>query len=451
MTCLRMPLDRPGVVDRPQTAVLKLGMTIKRIFISPNGESLATPTMSRARIRWILPSPSALGLVRCRKRERNGMMRLLFSLLAATLMWGTALAQGMRLLFDSYPPSRGTSVQFSTSDGGNVPRAAIARLPLRTQETQSHLYSVSVDTSTFILDKFQRFSFDAYVDPQQAPGTTVHKYTVSEDPIGPFLDNISTISFHIKGAAGEDVGTISLPLHSKDGSDNLNLALPDDPLKVGSGAASSSSELGLNNKLENLHVLLLDSHIRSVQCPECWQSLSVTPNVKTLAPQKGTSLNVERRPNTLKALARSMFMLNPKVPHDILLISVSSVSEQGGLTAEQEFHLPVRFTPPALWLAIAVVVGAVLGSLLRLWVTDEPSSSPPRRRPLPSPAQIGTTALIAIVIWLLALVLFSYTDTQVKILGFSFDPSQLPPAFLIALLAAGGPVIVKKIQEAFGK
>lgn len=376
-------------------------------------------------------------------------MRLLFSLLMAIPMWGTALAQGVGVHFDPYSPSKGTSVQFSISDGGTVPRAALAGLPLRTEDTQAHLYTISVDTNVG-LDKFQRCSFDVYVYPQNSSATTVHKYTVSEDPIGAFLDTIAEVTFHIKGAAGEDVGKIRLPVHSKDGSDNLSLALPDEPLKVGLGAASSS-ELGLTNKLENLHVLLGDTHISSEQCADCWQSFSVTPNVKILAPQKATALSFQRRPNALKALARSMFMLNPKVPHDTLLITVSSVSEQGGLSAEQEFHLPIRFTPPSLWLAVAVLLGAMLGSLLRLWVRDDPAppAAPPgRSRRL---GQIGVTAFIAIVIWLLALVLFSYTETQVKILGFSFDPSQLPPAFLIALLAAGGPPIVKKIQEAFGK
>jgi hypothetical protein len=55
--------------------------------------------------------------------------------------------------------------------------------------------------------------------------------------------------------------------------------------------------------------------------------------------------------------------------------------------------------------------------------------------------------VVAIVAWLFLLML----DTKATVLGVSIDPSQLIPATLISLVAAGGPPIATKIKEALGK
>lgn len=378
------------------------------------------------------------------------MVRLLLSALLMLAWSRTASAQELGLRFDPFPPAKGTSVEFPTADGGMVPAGTIVGLPLRTEETQGHLYTLSVDTQSFGRDKYQRFSFDAYIYTARSKGTFVHKYTVSEDPIGPFPDAISTVTFHITGQAGEDTGAIRLPVHSNDGSDNLTLALPA-TLKIGL-SGPSSSDLGLNNKLDSLHVHLLESHVSSTSCNECWLSLSSKANLDVLAPQNGTSLILQLRPNTIKALGKSALMLNPTVAHDTLLISVASVSDQGGLPTQQEFRVPVRFAPPALYLVLAVLLGALVGGVLRPWLKDAPVQSPqqPPGR-LWHVKEVGVSVLIAVVIWIVALVLFSYAETRVVIFGFSFDPSQVLPAGLISLLAAGGPPIIAKLKDAFGK
>src|SRR5439155_12571538 len=102
-------------------------------------------------------------------------------------------------------------------------------LPLRSEETQGHLYTLSVDTQSFGRDKYHRFSFDAYVRTARTGGTKIQQYTVSEDPVGSFRDVVSPVTFHVKGQTGEDVGVISLPLHSDNGSDNVSLAVPKSP------------------------------------------------------------------------------------------------------------------------------------------------------------------------------------------------------------------------------
>jgi hypothetical protein len=305
------------------------------------------------------------------------MVRLWLSVLLV-FSWSPAiLAQDLSLGFDRFSPTKETSVGFSIHDGGSVPSGSLAGF--RTADTQRGLYTLAVDTTTFE-QHGTIFSFDTYVYLKNA--ATAHKYVVSEDPIGAFRDGIFNIPFRIQARNGEqDAGTINLPLHSNDGSDNLALALPKDSLKIGSGNASQS-DLGLTNQLENLHVQLLEIHISSTSCENCWRSLSVKTNLDVLAPKKGTSLIVNRQPNTIKALLKSMSMLNPGVVHDTLLVTISSISEQGGLPSPQEFRLPVTFTPPGAYLLLAVLVGAALGSGLRLAV--KPKVAP---QPAAQPAQ----------------------------------------------------------------
>jgi hypothetical protein len=147
----------------------------------------------------------------------------------------------------------------------------------------------------------------------------------------------------------------------------------------------------------------------------------------------------------MKAFAKSLFSLKSSEAHDQLLLSVSSVAEQGGLIMPQEFSIPVRFTPPALFLLLAVLIGAILGALLHLGIAPAPAAVPP---PKPAIIQVAIMVFLAVVVWIFALVLYSYTETRVTIFGFTLDPSQIVPAGLIALLAAGGPSVVAKIKEA---
>ncbi len=378
-------------------------------------------------------------------------LRLLFRLALLLCLSGRSiLAQEVKLDFDRFAPTKGTSVGFSTEDYGTLPAASIAGKPLRIQSTPAELYSLSVRTDSFGRDKFQRFSFEAYV--RSAHGDehgTVHKYVVTEDPIGPFQDAIFPITFHIEGPAGKEASTIILPLHSNDGSDNVSLAIPTEPLKVGL-SGPFSSDLGLTNKLESLQVHVVHCEISSTSCSDCWLLKSANTTINFLAPQKATSLIVSLRPDTFKALGKSMFVLNPAKAHDTLVISVFSVSEQDSLPTPQEFKLPVRFTPPALYLVVAVLLGAIVGSILGALLKSRSAQPAPVGR-FQRLKDVVTSVFVAVIVWIFALVLFSYTETRVLVLGFSFDPSQVIPAGLISLLVAGGTPIITKIKDAFGK
>lgn len=349
-------------------------------------------------------------------------------------------AQQWTLRFDPLAPTKGTSVRYVATGSGTVSSDAVSNLPLQIEETQDHKYVLGIDMSTFQRDKFHRFGFDAYLRSSGGNQKELQKFKIIEQPVGAFLDGFVSAPFFVDGSSGTDSGTIRLPIHSDDGSDNISVDTPGSPMKV-SFSGMSSLELGLSNKLD-LPVTVLRIDLSSTQCPLCWSSdLSGKPNLTVLRPHSSTSLTLSVHPNTFKALGRSIISLNPNIAHDALLISVASVADDGGLVAPQEFKLPVRFAPPALYLFATVVVAGLCGALLHLWLA--PPAEKKRRDFL-------IAFIVAICVWFMTLVLFTL-ETRVTVFGYTLDPTQIIPAGLIGLLAAGGPPLVAKLKDAFGR
>ena len=126
-----------------------------------------------------------------------------------------ALASDITLKFDPTTPVTGTSVGFNVQDYGVLSSAAIANLPLHSQLTQANKYLLMVDTQSFRRDKFQGFSFDAYVKrASDNSALSVYKFTVSEGPTGTFSDFKGPVTAHISGPSGDDFASIEIPQHS---------------------------------------------------------------------------------------------------------------------------------------------------------------------------------------------------------------------------------------------
>jgi len=368
------------------------------------------------------------------------MKRLLIATIATFSLSMSATAQGLTLRFDPYPPTKGTSVRFVPDSSGRVSAEALSGLPLRREHTRDEKYVLAVDTASFQRDKFHRFSFDAYVQSaSEKPNRDFQKFRVIEDPVGTFPDGEADVTFHVGGSSGAGVGTIKLPIHSDDGSENVSLAIPSTPQNV-NFSGPSTRELGLTNTLD-LPVKVATTQVSSILCEPCWESMSTRLQLSDLRPHKGTSLIVSLRPNTLKAIGQSVMALNPSSAHDTIKISVTSVAEQGGLVTTQEFRFPVRFAPPALYLFVIVIGGSVLGAVMHLWLAP---TVPGKRR------EVAVAFGIGIFVWVIALIVFSL-ETRVTVFGLSLDPTQLIPAAVIAFLASGGGPVVSRVKEALGR
>jgi hypothetical protein len=367
------------------------------------------------------------------------MKRILLSTFVFISLTVPTRAEELTLRFDPLVPSKGTYVRFVADTSGNISAEALSTLPLRSEETQNHKYVLAVDTATFQRDKFHRFSFEAYLRAVSGGERGMfQKFRVVADAVGPFPDGNMVTTFHVGESNSLDFGTIRLPIHSDDGSENISLVIPTTPQKV-SFSGPSTMEFGLNNNLD-LHVNIVGTDVSSSVCQPCWISpMSAKSNLNVLNPRSSTSMIMSLRPNTLKALGKSLVALNPGSAHDTVLISVASVAEQGGLVTTQEYKIPIRFAPPALYLFVTVLTGAIIGAILQYV-----GSSSSKWR------EAGFAIVIAVAVWFCALVLFSL-ETRVTVFGFRLDPAQLIPAGLIAFLAAGGKPVFSKVKGALGR
>jgi hypothetical protein len=368
----------------------------------------------------------------------------LFGIVVVLFSCRGMLGQDISLRFGVVHPTKTVTVEFTVISAGTVPAEAMAALNVQEVQTDSHNHTLLVDLQSLKRGKFDRFTIDVYLRKAQKPGEAVSKFVVAEDPTGSFRDQRAPVPFYVVTATGDDPGTVSLPLHSAYGSDNLSIKPNESPLPVGLGGPSMKN-IPVTSNLDNLRTTVNSVSLRS-ECVPCWRSLSASIVQGTLSPQGTTSLSLSLHPNSLVTLFSKAMIMKPDKSQDTVLVDVSSTSEQGGAASPQEFSIPIRFTPSWLALSVCVFLGAGLGAFLGwLIVSSTPGAAP----------FVGKTTIAAVgmafVVWLVSLTAFSLTDTRVVIGGVSLDPTQLIPAFLISLFAAGGTPVTDRIQRVWSK
>ena len=371
-------------------------------------------------------------------------MSTLVKTLALAFLLSPALgrASEVTLTFDPTTPLSGTSVRFTSPTSGVLSNAALADFALTKKPTDLHKYILMIDPHSFHRDKFHRFAFDAYVqETTDHSALSVHKFSVLEEPIGKFPDFVGDVTAHISGSSGDDIATLRLPQHSDD-SPNLQVAVPTAPYPVPMGHPSRM-ELGLSSNLATLH-LTVDAAVTVTpsKCPECWNPFNTKVLHDHLGLNQSTSLMIDLQPNTLAIFTRNPLVFDSTSPQDELVLAITSTSDSGGVDIDQEFRIPIRFTPPIPYLLAGILVGALIGAFTRFLMSLR---NPPRLTSIDALIQIIT----ALVAWVLVFGLFA-TKTKATVLGYDLDPTQLVPAGLIALLVAAGSPFGGKIAGVFG-
>jgi hypothetical protein len=381
---------------------------------------------------------------KCDRRNYWFRSNLLTGVLQLLVVASPSLAHGqdISLNFDPTTPVAGTLVSFNSGDSGVVSNDVVAGFQGQTAKTQDGKYVVTVDMQSFRRDKFHRFSFDCYVKAAtDRSAASVHKFTVWENPIGTFSDFIGSVTAHISGASGTDIVVMQLPQHSDD-SANATIVVPPNPYPVPMGH-SSRMELGLSNNLSSLHLSINPAiSVVATKCPECWGSLTAKVLHDHLGRSEPTSLIIDLQPNSLEAFKRNLVVFDSTSSQEMLVGTVTSQSDQGGSDVEQSFRIPVRFTPPGRFLILSILCGALIGCAIRYLISIQ---TPPRLS-LPEAVIVAATAGVA---WLIAFGLFA-TKTKATILGYDLDPTQVVPAGLITLLAAGGTTFSRRLAELLG-
>jgi hypothetical protein len=362
------------------------------------------------------------------------------------LLCFVAWGQSAPLRLGPFHPTKSSTVEFTVTPVGTVPADSLSSLNLRSTVSDGGRYTLLLDLQSLQRTKYNRFVFDIFLTSSKGQ-PNVLRFTVAEDATGTFCDQDAGVPFHISTAAGDDAGSISVPLHPSYRSECLSVKPSAAPMLIELGGPLAK-EITITSGFESLQTTLTGASVRA-DCTHCWRSppTATIPNMP-LAPQSSAILTVSLQANTLYALFAKAMILKPDKSQDQLYVHVESTPDHGGTPTFQEFTIPVRFTPPLTALLICIVVGAVFGAWLG-WLVLRVTPNAPTRSFLSAATYVSVA--VSALVWLLAAVAFSMTDTSVVIGGFSLDPGQLVPAFLIAVLVAGGTPLVNRVKEVWGK
>ena len=368
----------------------------------------------------------------------------------AGLLGQASLCAGqMAIQVPSLQPTTTSSVNFTVQDWGPVTNSDLQHLSSQIFQSQQQLFNLDVDTGSFSRDKGNRFQFDLYV--QKSGGSGAEHFHLYEDPVGVFVDYIAPIGISIKSAGNVDSGSLTgIPIHAQYEGDVFSRTGKGDPIPVELGT-SSQINIPIVSNLTNLQASINAVTISSTTCTKCWQGQLTATYDSTVQPSGASALILTVQPNTLYALYASAFAVDPHKSQDILTVYITSTPGQGGLPSlPQKVEIPVRFSPSFLFLASAVILGSLIGfGIRRLIPATAPDAAAPATGRFPRWARdLLLSIATAVIAEIFGLVLFNNTNTSVVFFGFSLDPSQVAPAFLVAILVAGGPAVVSKISEA---
>jgi hypothetical protein len=343
----------------------------------------------------------------------------------------------VHLHLDAVYPEDNASVSFSITPAGVIENNNLASVTQK--DSEDHSYSVLLDLLTLGRDKSGRFSFSLYVKSNSTNDHKIYQFLVDEDSNSRFNDTIQAVNFQISSASSTSTGVIDLPLHCAFGN---RLALDYKPSSVIQQVPLGgpfSFPIRLTSNLKTFGATLGDATV-TAGCKSCWQpGAQATLSKAEIAPNDTVDVTLNVIPSTLHDLAATATQLASDKSHDVLSLNIKVATDKGGYPADQTIYIPVRFTPPLPYLLLAIFLGALAGGLVRAFLA---SGADTRRQLL-----IGF--VIAVVVELLAIVLFATTSTQVKVAGFNFDPTQVLPAVVLCLLVGGGPALIKYVKEAF--
>jgi hypothetical protein len=369
-------------------------------------------------------------------------------------------AGDLQIQIPQVQPTTASSVNFPTPvpDWGPVTQDEFVRLPAQTYQSDQRRFNVSINIESSPHDSQNRFVFDLYV--QKAGESGAERFHVTEFPVGVFTDYLASLPINIQSASNPDTVTLNaVPIHALYEGPVFALGGDGTPYEVKLGSSSQIS-VPLTSNLSDLQVEINQVTAASTSCKECWLQPIPNPDHDPIVQPKGsTNLILTLQPNTLHALFASAFAVNPRKSHDVLAVYVTSTPGQGGIQGlPQRLEVPIRFTPSFLFLASAIILGSLIGFAIRRLIPGTDSKAAGGDAAPPAEAGQGRfprwvrdlllSVATAVVVEIVGLILFSNTNTSVVVFGFSLDPSQVAPAFLIAILVAGGPPVVTKISGA---
>ncbi len=348
--------------------------------------------------------------------------------------------RGPSLRIESVHPDANSTVEFDVKPLGKVPYNSIAQSPFIDVDMHGGIDRAEIDRTSMKTDPgSHRFSFNLYLNDSSLFTQNAYQYQVDQDPTGVFNDTIQSVNLHI-GPDGPSaiVGTVRVPLHSPYGASD---AFEPGPIPVQSVRTGSPTSFPLTLK-SNLQWLgaSLGTPSATVTCGTCLQTpISVQLSTSQLRPADQLIVTVTTVPNMWKAMAASSHPLSDKL--DAKLNLLIPFAADGGTSWPQPIAVPIKFSPPLPMMAVSVLGGTLIGAFLRALLLRFAATRWSWR-------EFILGLIIASLTWLIAFFIWS-GDTSVKLFGMTFDPTQMFSAFILCVLAGGGPALLKLVDGFF--
>jgi hypothetical protein len=358
--------------------------------------------------------------------------RLLMWLLACSLGASAQSLPTLQLqLDDATPNDGGVHFRISSCDIEAAPSAQnLQQMSQGTGTTKYTLFADIGSTSLF----YNSFIYVFYVAPLSTiPPAQMCVFRVQATPSGVFVDQMKDVTFHLKeGAQYAEDGTVSIPLHNTSYKQPILRAEPPTPFASVSLSGKYPVAVKITNLLNTLPVTITGV-TATPENPGYWQ---VSPpqadlhfsqsNATALQPGQSldTGIEVTLVPNAFHAMSGSIFPIAPGQAQEKIHLSIA-FSTPGGIPGTLEVPLALRFKPSFWNLALAVFIGALVGSGIGLLLKKNPS---------PAWYQAVPVALgLGIIAEALGMVLVA-GNSEFRLLGFELDPYQLLPASLVGVL-----------------
>lgn len=299
-------------------------------------------------------------------------------------------------------------------------------------ETDDHKYVIFIDPNTITpVPRYNAFTFVASVKSQGQSNASWYVYNVRAEPVGKFADVLADVHFRVEVGSQESVRTLKLPVHNAAYDGDL-LRKKEDPAILD---IKMSDDLAINfqNSLEDLDLHLTGIKVRR-GCAACWEDSKPEPVDISIRPSRTAEVPLQVKPKPLRAMLSTAFILKKDSPQDTLSITVLYNVDQGGTPKEKQFDIPVRFTPSIWQLLIAVIMGGLVGAILKRVLDHEVTKI--------TWGLLGRVILLSVVGEFLAVFAASF-DSKLIVLSFDLDPRQAIPAAVLAFTITGGPTVTK--------
>ncbi len=305
---------------------------------------------------------------------------------------------------------------------------------MKVTETLEHKFSVCADLdATRGVNEYGFVNYVFYVRSKsgsdKAPFT---RFDFQGTPSGSFLDRKTDIEFTVTDSNGTtDVGSILLPVHSFFGENAISVS-PGDDSDVPVHLSGDTLLLRVENKLQDLSVTILNAEIRPgdntvwKNAPALRGELSADHPV-VLDPRSKRTLEWRFDPNPWKALARSLVPLSKA--DETLTCTIVCASALGGFRRPVEIAYTVHFYPTPIWLATMPALGALAASVLVFFGVKKNRGL---KRLL---AAAGINILLALIIEVAGILLWTYSDSKFVLVGIDLNPLLLLPAMFVGIVS----------------